>query len=101
MDTIDPTRFTFAFLFVLGLIGLMAACLRYWGKNKHSLGASFIKSSSDSGRISLVETRYLDARRRLVLIRCDGREHLLLLADGREQLIESFPVAMESTKAAS
>ena len=101
MDTIDPTRFIFAFLFVLGLIGLMAAALRYWSKNRSSLGGRFFARSSDeAGRLSIVETRYIDPRRRLIIVRRDDREHLLLLADGREQLIESFPATADG-KAAS
>ena len=91
MDTIDPSRFTFAFLFVLGLIGLMAAALRYWSKNKPGFASGLLKTGTSEGRLKIVEAQYLDARRRLVLVRRDDREHLLLLADGRELVIESFP----------
>ncbi len=34
-------------------------------------------------RLALVENLMLDPQRRLVLVRCDGREHLLLLGEGR------------------
>ena len=92
MDTIDPMRFVLAFVFVIGLIGLMAACLRYWGKNGISFKPGKIgRASDDNSRIKIIETRYLDARRRVVLLRRDDKEHLLLLADGREQLLESYP----------
>lgn len=84
MDTVDPIRFIVAFVFVLGLIGLLAMGLKRYGKAQQIFGAQ------QDGRIKIIETRYLDPRRRLVLIRRDNREHLLLLADGREVVIESF-----------
>lgn len=91
MDTIDPMRFVLAFLFVLGLIGLMAVALRLWGKGGFpSLGGRFAPKT-ESGRVQVIETRYLDSRRRVVLLRRDDSEHLLLLADGRELVLESFP----------
>jgi flagellar protein FliO/FliZ len=34
-------------------------------------------------RLAVVESLMLDPQRRLVLVRCDGREHLLLLGEGR------------------
>ena len=34
-------------------------------------------------RLALVESLMLDPQRRLVLVRCDGREHLLILGEGR------------------
>lgn len=86
MDTIEPLRFIFAFVLVLGLIGVMAMALKYFaatGKFTRSL------AKPGEGRIEILETRYIDARRRLILIRRDHAQHLLLLADGRETVIES------------
>jgi flagellar protein FliO/FliZ len=84
MDTVDPLRFVFAFVFILALIGVMALLLKRFGKWQ----AMAISHDANS-RIHIVETRYLDPKRRLVLIRRDDTEHLLLLADGRELVIES------------
>ncbi len=91
MDTVDPARFIFAFTFVIGLICLMALFMRHSGRGKQLFGKSVFAAGGEGGRTQMIETRYLDARRRLLLIRRDDREHLLLLADGRELLIESFP----------
>jgi flagellar protein FliO/FliZ len=41
------------------------------------------------GRLGLVETIALDSRRRLVLIRRDQTEHLLLIGSGRDLVIET------------
>lgn len=70
-----------ALLFVLSLILLGAA------------GAKrFIPGNLMTGkakRLQLIESLPLDARHRAVLLRCDGREHLLALGgDGGVTLIE-------------
>lgn len=85
MDTVDPMRFILAFVFVLGLLGLFSVVLKRFGQNKKLFGGA-----QEGGRLSVVETKYLDHKRRLVLVKCDGVEHLLLLGDGRETVIESF-----------
>ncbi|MBY0408046.1 MAG: flagellar biosynthetic protein FliO [Rickettsiales bacterium] len=87
METVEPSRFVFAFFMVLALIGLMAMVLKYAvasGKFPRVM-----QQAAGEGRIQVIETRYLDARRKLVLVKRDGVEHLLLLADGRETIIES------------
>ncbi|MFW0777047.1 MAG: FliO/MopB family protein [Rickettsiales bacterium] len=93
MDEIDFTRFAFAFLFVIGLIGAMGWMLKRFGNSQKVFGAT-----DGSGRLNIIETRYLDPRRKLVLIRRDDTEHLLLLADGRETVIESNIEAKEAQK---
>ena len=83
MDTVDPLRFVFAFIFILALIGAMAVVLKRFSRFQQMAG------QTAEGRIRVMETRYLDPKRRLVLIRKDEMEYLLLLADGRELVIES------------
>ena len=96
MDTIEPLQFIFSFALVLGLIGLMAMGLKRYGHILQSGGAPLVLSKIwgssapvASGRLEVLEVRYIDAKRKLVLVRRDAREHLLLLADGRETVIES------------
>jgi flagellar protein FliO/FliZ len=89
MDTIDLPRFFFAFLFVLGLIALLGYCLKRYGTGSKLLGQKIFGMQDDAGRIKVLEIRYLDPKRRLVLIRRDDAEHLLLIADNRELVIES------------
>ena len=79
MEDINPLRFILAFVFVLGLIGLFAMLLKRYGAKQSLLG-----SSNETARLRVVETRYIDGKRKLVLVRRDETEHLLLLADGRE-----------------
>ena len=84
MDNVDLGRFLLAFVFVLGLIGLMSALLKRYASSHKWIGAA-----QDGDRLHIVQTRYIDAKRKLVLVRHDDHEHLLLLADGRETVIES------------
>ncbi len=84
MDSVDFTQFMLAFAFVLGLIGLMG-----WGLKRYGKPGGIYGAKAGQGRIQVVEIAPLDYKRRLVLIRRDDVEHLLLVADGRETVIES------------
>jgi len=84
MDEINWLRFVLSFVFVLGLIGLCALGLRKWG------GRLMIASPVMRGpaRLQVVETCYLAPRQRLMLVRRDGLEHLLLISGETTQVIE-------------
>lgn len=84
MDTISFARFVVAFLIVLGLIGILWLVLRKMAQAQLIVGAK-----NPVGRLQIVETRFLDPKRRLVLIKRDKVEHLLLLSDGHEIVVES------------
>jgi flagellar protein FliO/FliZ len=81
MDLIDYGRFVAALLFVLGLIALTA-----WLARRFRLGPC--GSPGAGRRLAVLETLPLDARRRLVLIRRDATEHLLLLSPDGNRLVE-------------
>ena len=83
MSFLDLARAIFGLAFTLGLIGLAA-----WAGRRYApqLLARF---GADRGerRLTVVETLVLDPARRLVLVRVDQEERLILLGEGRE-LIE-------------
>lgn len=81
MDLIDYGRFLAALLFVLGLIALVA-----WLARRFRLGMG--PAPGPARRLAVLETLPLDARRKLVLIRCDETEHLLLLGADGNRLVE-------------
>ena len=64
-----------ALLFVLGLILLLARLLRATGLAPQTSGQ----------RLKLQEVLALDARRRVVILRCDGRD-VLLMTGGPQDL---------------
>jgi flagellar protein FliO/FliZ len=75
-------RYIVSLLFVIGLIGLFAWLLRRFGPP-----ARF--RSPGRKRLSIVEILPIDARRRLILLRRDGKEHLILLGQTQDLVIES------------
>ena len=79
MDPIDYLRFLAALAFVLGLIALFAWAARRWRLGTAAPGAA--------RRLAVVEILPIDPRRKLVLVRCDRREHLLLLGQDGNRLI--------------
>jgi len=82
MDLVSGLRFVLALVVVLGLIAALAWILRRYGAGRVTLGAG-------KGRLGVVEASHIDAKRRLVLIRRDGVEHLLLLGPTSETVIET------------
>jgi flagellar protein FliO/FliZ len=75
-----------AFVFVIGLLLLFAAGLRLWGQ-KFGLIASV--SGSDGKKIQIVETAMVDNRHRMVRVRVENREHLILVGGATPVVVES------------
>jgi flagellar protein FliO/FliZ len=86
MDLAEYLRFFVALGFVLVLIAGLAALVRRSG-----FGERLTATPSGGGerRLALIEVRPLDAKRKLVLLRRDDREHLVLLGISGDLLIES------------
>lgn len=82
MDTAQLLKFAAALVFVLSLMGLLALVMR-----RINNGGSVMPLSRR--RLKLVETLPLDPRRKLAIVRCDGREHLLILGTNSETVIET------------
>lgn len=83
MDVVDPLRIIFAFGFVLGLIGLLALTLRYFAKKNPGWGLN-----KKDGRLQIIETKMIDTKHKLVLIKRDEQEHLLLLSPQEQHVVE-------------
>ena len=89
MESIDYLRFFLALVFVLGLIGILAVLARRTGLGFPITAIKPIQKR----RLSVVEVTAIDGRRRMVLIRRDNIEHLLLISPSSEMLIETNIVA--------
>lgn len=76
-------RFLLALIFTLSLIGLLWWLVRRYGSSR------LITQFRAGSRLSVQEVRQLDARHRLVLVRRDSVEHLILLGTQSDLLIES------------
>lgn len=77
MELESYLRFVLALVAVLGLIGLIAWTIRRLG-----LVPGGPIGAAKGRRLGLVEAMAMDGKRRLVLIRRDDREHLVLLSGG-------------------
>jgi len=84
MDMDSYTRLVLALVLVLGLILLMAAALRRWGGR---LGLTGAVGGRDR-RLRVVEMAAVDARRRLILVRRDETEHLILIGGPNDLVVE-------------
>jgi hypothetical protein len=76
-------RFFIAFLVVLALIGLTAWLVRRFGSNR--LGGA---SRGRQPRLAVIDAASVDGRRRLVLIRRDNVEHLLMIGGPTDVVVE-------------
>jgi len=76
----DVIRAGATLVFVLALIGLVAWMMRRFGPSMRM---------GRPGRLGVVESIALDNRRRLVLIRRDKVEHLVLLGGAGDLVIET------------
>jgi flagellar protein FliO/FliZ len=82
-EWMDYLRVVFALLFVIGLIFFAGLIVRRSGLDKRLTG------NKGPARLNLVETLYLDPRRRIVIVRCEDHEYVLLLATTGDLLIET------------
>ena len=89
MNFLDLFRAVFGLAITLGLIGLVAVGLRRYAPQWLE------KLQADRGdrRLKVTETLVLDPARRLVLVRVDAEERLILLGEGRELIEPRGPVA--------
>lgn len=83
MDFETYMRFLLALVLVLALIWLVA-----WGLRRLGIGGGLLPKTAQR-RLGIVEVAPLDAKRRLVLVRRDGVEHLLLLGMTHDLVIET------------
>jgi flagellar protein FliO/FliZ len=91
----DYLRFFLALGVVLGLIALTALMAKRLGfGNQTGMGRG-------TRRLGMVESLMIDSRRRLILVRRDSTEHLILVGPTSDLLVEtgipaSAPTAMSS-----
>ncbi|HYG88702.1 MAG TPA: flagellar biosynthetic protein FliO [Azospirillum sp.] len=82
MDIDTYFRFSLALVFVIGLFFVVALVMRRFG-----LGSA-AATPRRQRRVAVVEVTPLDAKRRLVLVRRDEVEHLILLSNNGDLVVE-------------
>lgn len=78
----DYIQYMLALVFVLALIGLIAVVVKRFG-------FSGAMGGRRGARIEILETTAVDKRRRLMLIRRDNVEHLVMIGGGQDFVVES------------
>lgn len=84
MDIETYLRFLLVLVFVLGLIALFA-----WLARRFGVGGRVAATSGRNRRLGVVEVLPLDGRRKLVLLHRDDREHLVILGQSEETVVET------------
>lgn len=77
-------QFLLALVFVLALFGALVLLARRYG-----IGHRMATRPNATRRLGLVEVMALDSKRRLVLLRRDDTEHLLVLGPEGQTVVES------------
>jgi flagellar protein FliO/FliZ len=83
----EIVRVVAALAVTLGLIGLAVVAYRRYGPET----LSRLQSSRADRRLKVIETLVLDPARRLVLVRFDAEERLILLGEGQVISAASTP----------
>ena len=83
----DIFRMVFGLAITLGLMGLVVVALRRFGPDT----IRRLQGVKSERRLMVLETLILDPARRLVLVRIDAEERLILLGEGR--LLSTPPIA--------
>ncbi len=90
MELSEILRFASALVFVIGLI---VACA--WGARRFGLVPTGRQTSMNK-RLAVTETLTIDPKRKLVIVRHDNREHLLLLGEQDTLLDAGLPAKEEA-----
>ncbi|MBX9708420.1 MAG: flagellar biosynthetic protein FliO [Caulobacteraceae bacterium] len=88
MNFLDLLRALFGLAFTLGLIGLAAWAARRYAPQL----LARLNAERGERRMTVVETLILDPARRLVLVKIDDEERVLLLGEGKELIEPKGPV---------
>lgn len=84
MELSEIFRFVASLVFIIGLIGLCA-----YAAKKLGLASGGVTTTGSQKRLAIIEVKVIDAKHRLILMRRDGKEHLVLLGGEQNLLIES------------
>ena len=94
MEDLNLLRAVLSLGFVLGLIGLLA-----WGVRRFELDKRLLMPSArKSSRLKVEEMLMLDARHKLLLVRRDDVNHLVLISPSSMLLLESGVPSSDMTQ---
>lgn len=84
MDHLSIFQVTASLAFVLAGIWGVGKAITYWRQRQGTNG------SVKGRRLQLVETLFIDTQNRIILVKCDEEEHLILLGAKGETLLKGL-----------
>lgn len=99
MDTLPPDLLSqlFRLLVALGVVVALMGGLAFILK-KLGLSTNQSIKNTDKRRLKIIESLPLDPRRRLAIIQCDEKEHLVILGANTETVIETDIPSVDCSK---
>lgn len=93
METNEVLRFISALIFVVSLMGGLWLILKKMGIN-----GGFTLQQGKKRRLKIVEMLPLDVKHKAVLLRCDNKDHLVILGPNGETVVEKSIQVQEDTQ---
>lgn len=102
MDVVDFAQYFAALAVVLGLLGLfaLAGTQGWFARLMNGLATKGLERTKRERRLRVTESLVLDPRRRVVIVKIDDEEQVLLLGAGTELVLDRRP-AKSTTETAS
>lgn len=93
MDVVDFAKYFSALAVVLGLLGLfaLAGTQGWFTRLMNGLATKGLERTKRERRLRVTESLVLDPRRRVVIVKIDDEEQVLLLGAGTEVVLDRRP----------
>ena len=83
METNQYLQLAFAFILVMALMGILALILK-------KMNAFQSGMTGKSNRLKIVEQRMIDTKHKAVIVRCDNKDHLVIVSqNGNTVIVQS------------
>ncbi len=96
MDFMLLLKAILSLLFVLGLLLVTLWAIKYMEISSKS--GKFFKKINIKNRLEIIEFKRIDSRNSLVLVRCDNKEHLLLIGPSSQIIETDIPTKSKEKK---
>ncbi|WP_085904348.1 FliO/MopB family protein [Kiloniella majae] len=96
MDYGNYFQFFLSLIFIIGLIFAFSLIAKKLG-----LGNGPAITGNKQKRLKIKEVRPLDAKRKVVIVQCDNKEHIILVGGTNDLLIDTIPSETSSNQADS
>lgn len=89
MDLNQYIQLALAFVFVMALMGLLSFILK-------KMNAVQSGMNGKSNRLKIVEQRMIDTKHKAVILRCDDKDHLVILSQSGNTVVVNGNIGMHT-----